>query len=200
MGQQQSAIPAEASEQYLGPAISEPWTRMLLRYDGPQPGGRALYVACGNGVLARHVVPMVGTEGKVVALNISREMLAIARAIPAPKGATIGWGVRNAISFALQHGAFGLILCQQALKFFSYCLACVQEISQFLADGRRAAASIWQALQRHAVYAALFETATRHLGTYNSDGSLPFSLSDSEELCALRGIQTFSASKSHHTL
>lgn len=59
MSQQQSPNPAETYEEYLGPAISDPWTRVLLEYAAPQPGERVLDVACGAGNVARRVAPMV---------------------------------------------------------------------------------------------------------------------------------------------
>ena len=64
MSQRQRPNPAETYEHYLGPAIADPWTRVLLEYAAPQPGERALDVACGTGSVARHVAPMVGAVGR----------------------------------------------------------------------------------------------------------------------------------------
>ena len=112
-------------------------------------------------------------------------MLAVARALPAPTGATIEWREGNAIALALPDGAFDLVLCQQGLQFFSDRAASLREMRRVLADGGRVVLSVWQALQRHPVYEALFEATTRHLGAATSDVALPFSLSDAEELHAL---------------
>ena len=46
---QQNLSPAEAYKQYLSPAISDPWTRVLLEYAAPQPGERVLDVALRHG-------------------------------------------------------------------------------------------------------------------------------------------------------
>ena len=73
MSQQHDPHPAKTYERYLGPAISDPWTRVLLEYAAARPGERALDLACGTGSVARHVAPLVGTEGKVVALDINPE-------------------------------------------------------------------------------------------------------------------------------
>lgn len=94
MRQQQSPSPAEVYEQYLGPAIADPWTRVLLEFAAPQPGERALDLASGTGSVLRQVAPLVGTEGKVVALDINPDMLAVGRALAAPAGATIVAGRR----------------------------------------------------------------------------------------------------------
>jgi SAM-dependent methyltransferase len=91
MSEPRSSNPAETYERYLGRAIADPWTRVLLEYAAPQPGERALHLACGAGSVARHVASLVGAEGKVVALDINPDMLAVGSALPAPADATIEW-------------------------------------------------------------------------------------------------------------
>ena len=185
MGQQQSPNPADIYEEYLGPAISEPWTHVLLRYAAPQPGERTLDVACGTGSVARHVAPLVGAEGKVVAIDISPEMLGVARALPPPTGATIEWREGNAISLDLPNDAFDLVLCQQGLQFFSDRTASLREMRRVLTDAGRIALSVWQGLHHHQVYELLFEATAQHLGAAISDVALSFSLPDANELHAL---------------
>ena len=61
---------------------------------------------------------MVGAHGKVVAFDISPAMLAVARTLPAPAGATIAWLEGDAIRLDLPDDAFDLVLCQQGVQFF----------------------------------------------------------------------------------
>jgi ubiquinone/menaquinone biosynthesis C-methylase UbiE len=185
MSQRQRPTPAETYEHYLGPAIADPWTRVLLEYAAPQPGERALDVACGTGSVARHVAPMVGTNGKVVALDVNPDMLAMARALPAPAGATIAWLEGNAISLGLPDDAFDLVLCQQGLQFFPDRAASVREMRRVLTDGGRVAISVWQALHRHLVYEALLHATARHLGATIDTVDVSFSLWDADELRTL---------------
>ena len=72
MSEQQSPNPAEVYEQYFGPALFGPWARVLLEYAAPQSGERVLDMACGTGIVTRHVAPMVGAAGQVVGLDISQ--------------------------------------------------------------------------------------------------------------------------------
>ncbi len=185
MRDQQRPTPAEVYERFFGPTISDPWTHVLLEYAAPQPGEHVLDVACGTGSVARHVAPLVDTHGKIVALDVNPDMLAVARALPAPAGATIAWQQANAISLDLADGAFDLVLCQQGLQFFPDRTASVREIRRVLTKGGRVAISVWQALRRHPVYETLLTATARHLGTTLATVDVPFSLWDAEELRAL---------------
>lgn len=185
MRHQQGLTPAEAYEQYLGPTISDPWTHVLLEYATPQPGEHVLDVACGTGSVARQVAPMVETQGRIVALDVNPDMLTVARAIPAPAGATIAWQHGNAISLDLADVAFDLVLCQQGLQFFPDRTASVREMRRVLTKGGRVAISVWQALHRHPMFEALLTATARHLGADHTTVNVPFSLWDAEELRTL---------------
>lgn len=191
MSQPQSSNPAEVYDQYLRSTIADPWTRVLLEDAAPQFGERVLDVACGSGSVARHVAPLVGAEGKVVALDINPDMLAVARALPPPQGATIKWREGNAIALPLPDATFDLVLCQQGLQFFTDRAAAVREMRRVLANGGRVVLSVWQALRHHPVYEALFEATARRLGAAISDVALSFSLGDAGELRALLSAAGF---------
>ncbi len=110
--------PAQAYESYFVPALFVPWTAVLLEHAAPRPGERVLDVACGTGVVARNAAPLVGSEGKVAALDISPAMLDVARSLPAPAGARIDWHEGSALALPFPSEAFDLVLCQQGLQFF----------------------------------------------------------------------------------
>lgn len=172
-------------EEYLGPTIADPSTRVLLEYAAPRSGERVLDLACGTGSVARQVAPMVGAEGRVVALDVSPGMLDVARALPAPLGPAIEWREGDAIALAPPNDAFNLVLCQQGLQFFTDRAAALLEMHRVLMEGGRAVISVWRALRCHPVYEALFEATARHLGADVSTVALSFSLWDAEELRAL---------------
>jgi SAM-dependent methyltransferase len=182
---QHSLNPAETYEQYFGPTIADPWTRVLLEYAAPQPGERALDVACGTGSVARHVAPLVGAAGAVVGLDISPAMLAVARALPAPAGAPIAWQEGDALRLDLPDAAFDLVLCQQGLQFFPDRAAALREMRRVLAAGGRVVISVWQALHCHPVYEALFQATACHLSATIATVDISFSLGDADELRTL---------------
>ncbi len=134
---------------------------------------------------------LVGVKGKVVAVDISPAMLAVARTLPAPAGAAIEWREGDAHRLDLPDEAFDLVLCQQGLQFFSDRASAAAEMRRVLAGGGRAVISVWRALQRHPVFAAMFEATARHLGVTLSEVDLSFSLWDAEELRALLSTAGF---------
>src|SRR3954467_15074971 len=109
MSHQENPNPAETYERYFGTTISDPWSQVLLEHAVAQPGEHALDLACGTGSVARHIAPLVGAGGRVVALDTNAEMLAVGRALPAPAGATIEWQEGNAVALELPDGAFDLV-------------------------------------------------------------------------------------------
>jgi SAM-dependent methyltransferase len=185
VSEQQSPTPAEMYERYFGPAIFAPWAAVLLEHAAPQIGERVLDVACGTGIVTRQVAPVLGPRGSVVGIDISPQMLEVARGLPAPSGAAIEWRQGDAAALPLPDSAFDLVLCQQGLQFVPDRAAALEEMRRVLADDGRVALSIWQGLEHHPVYRPLFEAEARHLGVPLDEVASPFSLGDADELRAL---------------
>jgi ubiquinone/menaquinone biosynthesis C-methylase UbiE len=71
--------PAEIYEQYMVPAYFGPLSALVVARAQPQPGERVLVVACGTGIVARRIAPLVGASGHVTGLDPNSAMLAVAR-------------------------------------------------------------------------------------------------------------------------
>jgi SAM-dependent methyltransferase len=178
--QEQASNPAEMYQQYFVPAIFDPWAPVLLQYAAPVPGEAVLDVAAGTGALTRAVAPLLGPTGRVVAVDISPPMLAVARALPAPEGAPVAWV--EASADALPGGGYDLVLCQQGLQFFPDRDGATRQMRRVLGNGGRVALAVWQQLDRQPVYQALCEADARYLGVPIDDVATPFSLGDADEL------------------
>jgi len=118
MNSRQPKSPADTYEHYFVPAMFLPWSTILLSHAALQARERVLDVACGTGIVARQVAPLVGTEGQVAALDMNPAMLAVARSIPVTPGTTIRWQEGNAMALPFTEGAFDVVLCQHGLQFF----------------------------------------------------------------------------------
>lgn len=174
--------PAEMYELFFGPALFTPWASVLVDRAAPHPGERVLDLACGTGIVTRQVAPAVGPHGRIVAVDLSPQMLAVARRLPVPGGATVEWREGDAVALDLPDGAFDLVLCQQGLQFFSDRAAAAGGMRRVLAEGGRAVVAVWRGIEHHPLLAASTVAVARHLGVPATELDAPFSFGDAGEL------------------
>lgn len=138
-----ASVVAENYDRQLVPLLFQPWVDDLVRRVSPQAGERVLDVACGTGVVAQTVAPLVSESGTVVGLDVNPDMLAVARRMTSGAGPTITWVRATAAETELPDSAFDVVLCQQGLQFFPDRLAALRELHRVLAPGGRIALSVW---------------------------------------------------------
>ncbi len=138
---------AENYQRYFVPAIATPVSADLLRTAALQPGERVLDVACGTGLIARLAAERVGPTGSVTAIDISPEMIDVAKTIPPPQGADIDWQVGDATSLPLPDETYDVVLCQMGVMFIEDRTAAVREMRRVLKPGRRLVLSTPGAIQ-----------------------------------------------------
>lgn len=172
--------PAETYHEFLVPAIFARWAPLLIKYALPVGGEHVLDVACGTGVIAKEIAPLVGGGGRVVGLDISPDMLEVARRHPTPVGAAIDWVEGSAQ--ALPTGPFDIVLCQQGLQFFPDPAGAAAEMRSVLADGGRAVVAVWNDLELQPVFKAIMEAEARILDEPIADVALPFTFERREAL------------------
>jgi len=108
------------------------YRRRALRRAGLGPGARVLDVACGTGVLAAHARRLVGSSGRVVALDPSLGMLLRARARGAGR---LTRGTAEALPFA--DASFELVTMGYALRHVADLRATFAEYRRVLEPGGR---------------------------------------------------------------
>ena len=140
---QLSAEAAELYERYVARYILGPWAPLLVDVAHVGVGERVLDVACGTGVVARAAAERVGSAGRVIGVDLNSGMIAIARSLPTPIGASIEWVERSALDLRLQDATMDVVLCQQGLQFFPDKALAMREMRRVLARGGRLALSVW---------------------------------------------------------
>ncbi len=129
---------AENYERFFVPAIGIPVAGELLRAADLQPGERVLDVGCGTGLIARRAATAVGGTGTVCGIDVSPDMIEMARTIRV-SGAPTDWHVGDAAALPFPDGSFDVVLCQMTLMFVGDRQAAVNEIHRVLAPGGRVA-------------------------------------------------------------
>jgi ubiquinone/menaquinone biosynthesis C-methylase UbiE len=151
----------EMYERWLVGPLFRPWAELTLAELEVAPGDRVLDVACGTGIVARVARERLGAAARIVGVDVSRDMLAVARAT----ARDIDWREGNAAALPLGDGeAFDVVVCQQGLQFFPDKPKAVSEMRRALAPGGRLALTTWRPDAEIAMMHALRQVAERHLG------------------------------------
>ncbi|WGS21754.1 MULTISPECIES: methyltransferase domain-containing protein [unclassified Bradyrhizobium] len=152
---------SEMYERWLVDPLFRPWAEAILAQVGLSPGDRILDVACGTGVVARVARERLGDAGHVVGVDVSPDMLAVARAV-APR---IDWREGNATALSLRDGEqFEIVVCQQGLQFFPDKPAAAAQMRRALAKGGRLAIATWRSDDEIPFVRELRRVAERHVG------------------------------------
>ena len=153
----------EMYERLLVGPLFRPWAEALLDIVGVSAGERVLDVACGTGIVARLAHERLAGSGRVVAVDLSPQMLAVAQQMEPG----IDW--REGDAAALPVGddePFDLVTCQQGLQFVQDRPAAAREMRRALAPGGRLAVATWRGLDEASFFRDLHAVAERHLGPF----------------------------------
>jgi ubiquinone/menaquinone biosynthesis C-methylase UbiE len=172
--------PAWIYEKNQVPAIFGPWAQLLVDLARPVPGEHVLDAACGTGVVARRVAPMVGPSGTTTALDFDPAMIAVAKEL-APD---IAWHQGDLQSLPFPHGQFDLVICQQGLQFLPDRKLGLREMHRVSRPGGRVVLSVWTELAKSPGQARLFAALGAMLGKDMSTPP-PWSLADAAQLLEL---------------
>jgi SAM-dependent methyltransferase len=183
---QVSGSAPEVYQRDLVPAVFGPWARVVVDMADLQTGDHVLDVACGTGVVARAAAEKVGERGSVVAADLNPGMLAVARSLPAPAGATVEWRQADAAALPLADQAFDAVLCQLGLQFFADRAIALREMYRVLRRGGDVVVMVWQPIERSPGFAALAAALEHHIGPEAASiMRAPFSLGEAEVLSSL---------------
>jgi len=179
-----SPNPAQVFEDFFGPAMFQPWAKVLIDLANPSEGANVLDLACATGTVARMVAPRVGSDGSVAGLDFSPVMLGVAQSSPVYGGPAIQWQEGDAAALPYDDGFFDVVISQHGLQFFPDREQSAREIYRVLKPGGRLVANVWQGTEVHPLFRALFEFVAKRLDAPFATVSLPFSLGDPDELDA----------------
>ena len=166
---------AEHYEQHFVPALFAQWAPRVAEAALVRAGDRVLDVACGTGVLARHLAGRVGATGSVVGLDANDGMLEVA----ARRAPEVSWREGRAEELPFEDGTFDAVVSQFGLMFFDDRPRAIREMNRVLRPGGRLAVAVWDSLEHSPGYAAVAALLERLFGSTGAEAiRMPFVLGD----------------------
>ena len=150
-------------------AIIDAWlhnvTEAMITAAGVEPGSRVLDVAAGAGGQTLAIARRVGSDGYVLATDISPRILDLARENAQAAGLVqVQTQVADAQALGLASANFDAAVCRLGLMFCQSPHTALAEIAAALKPGGRFASVVFSQPQANPCAAILMSTACRHAG------------------------------------
>ncbi|MGH9996282.1 MAG: class I SAM-dependent methyltransferase [Nitrososphaeraceae archaeon] len=165
---------------------AEKVSRRLIELAEIKPSSRVLDIATGIGEPAITAANLVGSNGHILATDISPQMLSVA------KQRAISLGLQNVIEFKegdietidLASSTFDAVLCRFGLMFLPDLKAGLYNIYQSLVEGGHFAAAVWASPDQDTLIATIMSTVMKETNSEPPPPGTPgpFSLSDEDSL------------------
>lgn len=115
-----------------------------------RPGNRVLDLGCGTGYPAILAAQAVGSQGSVVGLDLSEEMLAVARRKANALGlSNVEFHAEDATTLPFETASFDSVISRFCLMFLPEISLTVSEISRVLKPGAYLAAAVWSSPEKN---------------------------------------------------
>lgn len=159
-----------------------------------QPGEHVVDIGCGSGTTSFTLAQQVGPSGHVLGVDISEQLVEIARAA-IPDGAPIEFRCADAATAALPHGQFDLLFSRFGVMFFDDPVAAFAHMRSALKPGGRAAFICWRGAQENdwvrLPMAAIRDIVQPAPADPNAPG--PFAFGDRQRLADILAAAGFTA-------
>jgi SAM-dependent methyltransferase len=151
----------EYYDRCLGPAQFDPFGRELAALVPRDPGGDVLEIACGTGIVTRHLRERLDPARRLVASDLSQPMLDYARARLAGM-AGIQWREADAMKLPFEDGEFAALVCAMGVMFVPDKVATFVEMRRVLKANGRLYFSVWDRLEENSLAKVFAETVEAH--------------------------------------
>lgn len=176
---------ARIYDDVLVPRLFTPCARLLLHRLDLQPGEAVIDVACGPGSVTQLAATAVGRDGRVIGVDLSPAMLAIARTKPALReAASIQYSLAAADHLPVADAEFDVAVCHHGLQFFSDRIAALSEARRSLRAGGRLGIGVWAGIEHSPAFACLEHVVRQVAGDEIADRYRggPWSMPDARRL------------------
>jgi SAM-dependent methyltransferase len=164
--------------------LFEHWAEPFVDLAAPRGSSSILDLACGSGLVVRHLVGRLDADGRIHGVDIDPEMLAYAAATNADP--RLSWHESDAASLPFDDDCFDLVCCHQGLQFFPDLDAALADVRRVLRPSGRLAVAVWGPLVENPWPAALADAVRWLLGDTAADSMLAVCrLGDPNDLAAI---------------
>ena len=172
----------ENYDRYMGPMLFEPYADDLAARLEVREGMRVLEIACGTGIVTRHLRERLPASSTLVATDLSEPMLACAKRQLGGAGG-IEWMQADAMALPFPDQSFDAVVCQFGLMFVPDKAAAMREAYRVLKPGGQMIFNTWHEMEQNDFTLA---THTTVLSFFPADPpvfyEIPFSLHDEYQL------------------
>jgi len=172
----------ENYDRYLGPVLFEAYAKDLVERANVPEDGSLLEVACGTGIVTRHLRDRLPPGVKIVATDLNEAMIKFA-AQKFRSDENIEWKPADALDLPFGDESFDVVVCQFGLMFFPDKQKGVNEAFRVLKPNGQFIFSVWDAIE-HVDLAKAAETVIKQFFPENPPDfyDIPFSFHDQDEL------------------
>jgi SAM-dependent methyltransferase len=183
----EEATPSPAAVAYdreLVPWLFEHWAKLFVDLAAPAPSAGIVDLACGSGLLVRHLVDRLDEYGRITGVDLDPVMLA--HAATTIDDSRVSWHESDAARLPFVSESVDLVCCHQGLQFFPDRHAVLTEVRRVLRPKGRVAVAVWGRLEDNPWPAALSDAVRALLGDPAGDSmSIVCRLGDPDDLAGL---------------
>jgi ubiquinone/menaquinone biosynthesis C-methylase UbiE len=174
-------------EEILVPRIMLPCAKILLDQAKVTKGNHLLDIACGPGTVSYLAAESIGPTGKVTGMDISPEMLEIARSKNSSlDSAPLEFIESSSAPLKVPDSAFDVVTCQHGLQFFPDRVESLKEMARAARPNSIVAVAAWGAIEKNPVWNAMHQALLDSTSAEVADMmKAPFSLNDLSEIYQL---------------
>lgn len=185
MSDEDDLDPAVAAyDRELVPWLFQHWAEPMVNLVAPEPTSRIVDVACGSGLIVRHLLGRLDASGRVLGVDFDAAMLAYAA--ESVDDVRVSWHESDAARLPFETSSVDRVSCHQGLQFFPERLAALAEFRRVLESGGRLAVATWGRFEDNPWPAALSGAVGRLLGKEAGAGmAVVCDLGDPAELAVL---------------
>jgi ubiquinone/menaquinone biosynthesis C-methylase UbiE/uncharacterized protein YndB with AHSA1/START domain len=133
---------------YIGPVWFEHYAGELARRLPERPAGDVLEIACGTGLVTRHLRERAPSSSLLVATDLSKPMLDFARGQLAGV-AGIDWREADALHLPFGDARFGAVVCGFGFMFVPDKAAALREARRVLVDQGLLLFTVWDKIEEN---------------------------------------------------